>query len=59
MIEQLQDLEYKLAGACKNVNARMGSCTFGHGAMILWDKKAYEVRLSPLSWSRKAERDTT
>jgi hypothetical protein len=43
MVQQLQDLEYKLAGACKNVNARLGSCTFGHGAMILWDKKAYEV----------------
>jgi hypothetical protein len=59
IIQQLQDLEYKvcplllvvesafipsqLAGAMKNVNGRMGSCTFGHGAMVLWDKKAYEV----------------
>ena len=42
MIQQVQDLEYKLAGLSKVFQSTFGSATFPHGAIILWDRNVLE-----------------
>ena len=37
--QQAQDLEYKLSGLQRAMAGKMGSCTFAHGAIALWDRK--------------------
>ena len=37
--QQAQDLEYKLSGLQRAIAGKMGSCTFAHGAIALWDRK--------------------
>jgi glycosyltransferase involved in cell wall biosynthesis len=36
--QQAQDLEYKIAGLQRSFAGRIGSATFPHGAISLWDK---------------------
>jgi hypothetical protein len=37
--QQAQDLEYKLSGLQRAIAGKMGSCTFAHGAIALWNRK--------------------
>ncbi|KAI1341821.1 glycosyl transferase [Xylariaceae sp. FL0016] len=37
--QQAQDLEYKLSGLQRALAGKMGSATFPHGAISLWDRK--------------------
>ncbi|CAN9376442.1 unnamed protein product [Alternaria alternata] len=37
--QQAQDIEYKLSGLQRAMAGKMGSCTFAHGAIALWDRK--------------------
>jgi cellulose synthase/poly-beta-1,6-N-acetylglucosamine synthase-like glycosyltransferase len=39
LCQQAQDLEYKLSGLQRAVASKMGSCTFAHGAINLWDRE--------------------
>jgi len=41
-IQQAQDLEYKLSGLSRCFQAKYGSATFPHGAIILWDRNVLE-----------------
>ena len=43
VVQQWQDIEYKLAGLVKQFCSRYGgSATFAHGAIVLWDREVYE-----------------
>ena len=35
--QQAQDLEYKLSGLQRSFAGKIGSATFPHGAIVLWD----------------------
>ncbi|KAL9008561.1 MAG: hypothetical protein Q9173_006324 [Seirophora scorigena] len=37
--QQAQDLEYKLCGLAKDFAGRVGSVTFPHGCIVLWDRE--------------------
>lgn len=39
LCQQAQDLEYKLSGLQRALAGKMGSATFPHGAVSLWDRK--------------------
>ncbi|KAK9418301.1 putative Glycosyltransferase family 2 protein [Seiridium unicorne] len=39
LCQQAQDLEYKLSGLQRAMAGKMGSCTFAHGAIALWDRQ--------------------
>ncbi|KAF2703258.1 glycosyltransferase family 2 protein, partial [Pleomassaria siparia CBS 279.74] len=39
LCQQAQDLEYKLSGIQRDFAGRVGSATFPHGAISLWDRK--------------------
>lgn len=41
MIQQLQDLEYRLSGLRHCMGAKYGSATFPHGAIILWKREVF------------------
>ncbi|KAF2825498.1 hypothetical protein CC86DRAFT_295068 [Ophiobolus disseminans] len=47
MIQQAQDLEYKLSGLSRHFQGTYGSATFPHGAIILWNRDILEK----LFWS--------
>lgn len=38
LIQQCQDMEYKLSGLTRTFCGKFGSATFPHGAIILWDR---------------------
>lgn len=38
LIQQCQDMEYKLSGLTRTFCGKYGSSTFPHGAIILWDR---------------------
>ncbi|KAL8737430.1 MAG: hypothetical protein Q9181_001676 [Wetmoreana brouardii] len=38
LCQQAQDLEYKLSGLAKAFAGKVGSVTFPHGAIVLWDR---------------------
>lgn len=38
LIQQCQDMEYKLSGLTRTFCGKWGSATFPHGAIILWDR---------------------
>lgn len=38
LCQQAQDLEYKLSGIQRAFAGKLGSCTFAHGAIGLWDR---------------------
>lgn len=42
LIQQAQDLEYKLSGLSRYFQGKFGSATFPHGAIILWDRDILE-----------------
>jgi cellulose synthase/poly-beta-1,6-N-acetylglucosamine synthase-like glycosyltransferase len=44
--QQLQDLEYKLAGLQRTFAGRVGSATFPHGAISLWEKSFLKQTLA-------------
>ena len=39
LCQQAQDLEYKLSGLAKSFAGKVGSVTFPHGCMVLWDRE--------------------
>ncbi|KAL9591898.1 MAG: hypothetical protein Q9179_007259 [Wetmoreana sp. 5 TL-2023] len=39
LCQQAQDLEYKLSGLAKAFAGKVGSVTFPHGAIVLWDRE--------------------
>ncbi|KAL8837440.1 MAG: hypothetical protein Q9170_002525 [Blastenia crenularia] len=39
LCQQAQDLEYKLSGLAKFFAGKVGSVTFPHGAIVLWDRE--------------------
>ncbi|KAL8784790.1 MAG: hypothetical protein Q9213_003770 [Squamulea squamosa] len=39
LCQQAQDLEYKLSGLAKSFAGKVGSVTFPHGAIVLWDRE--------------------
>ena len=39
LTQQAQDLEYKLSGLAKAFAGKVGSVTFPHGAIVLWDRE--------------------
>ncbi|KAL8809691.1 MAG: hypothetical protein Q9200_003185 [Gallowayella weberi] len=39
LCQQAQDLEYKLSGLAKSFAGKIGSVTFPHGCIVLWDRK--------------------
>lgn len=39
LCQQAQDLEYKLSGLAKAFAGKIGSVTFPHGCMVLWDRE--------------------
>lgn len=39
MCQQAQDLEYKLCGLAKLFAGKIGSVTFPHGCIVLWDRE--------------------
>ncbi|CAO1636509.1 unnamed protein product [Parajaminaea phylloscopi] len=41
MVQQLQDLEYRLSGLRHCMGAKYGSATFPHGAIILWQREVF------------------
>ena len=43
--QQAQDLEYKLAGLQRSFVGRIGSATFPHSAIFLWERSFLEVTL--------------
>lgn len=47
LVQQAQDLEYKLSGLSKHFQGTYGSAVFPHGAIILWDRDILEK----LFWS--------
>ena len=42
LIQQAQDMEYKLAGLSKTFQSNFGSAIFPHGAIILWNRDILE-----------------
>ncbi|KIW37703.1 uncharacterized protein PV06_10335 [Exophiala oligosperma] len=38
LVQQLQDMEYKLSGMARKWMATWGTATFAHGAIALWDR---------------------
>lgn len=42
LIQQAQDLEYKLSGLSRHFTGTYGSAVFPHGAIILWDREVLE-----------------
>lgn len=38
IVQQLQDMEYKLSGMARKWMATWGTATFAHGAIALWDR---------------------
>jgi len=42
LIQQAQDMEYKMSGMTKIFCGKYGSTTFPHGAIILWDRDTLE-----------------
>ncbi|OIW35704.1 hypothetical protein CONLIGDRAFT_549036, partial [Coniochaeta ligniaria NRRL 30616] len=43
LIQQCQDMEYKLSGLTRTFCAKYGSATFPHGAIILWDRATLQA----------------
>ncbi|KAB5511531.1 nucleotide-diphospho-sugar transferase [Coniochaeta sp. 2T2.1] len=43
LIQQCQDMEYKLSGLTRTFCGKYGSATFPHGAIILWDRAALQA----------------
>lgn len=43
LIQQAQDLEYKLSGLSRHFAGTHGTSTFPHGAIILWDRHILET----------------
>lgn len=43
LIQQCQDMEYKLSGLTRDFCGKFGSATFPHGAIILWDRAALQA----------------
>lgn len=41
IVQQLQDLEYRLSGLRHCMGAKYGSATFPHGAIILWNREVF------------------
>jgi hypothetical protein len=39
LCQQAQDLEYKMSGLQKTFAGKLGSCTFPHGAISLWNRE--------------------
>ncbi|KAL8645840.1 MAG: hypothetical protein Q9210_006486 [Variospora velana] len=39
LCQQAQDLEYKLCGLAKDFAGKVGSVTFPHGCIVLWDRE--------------------
>ena len=39
LCQQAQDLEYKLSGMQRAISGKIGSVTFAHGAIALWDRE--------------------
>ncbi|KAL8681353.1 MAG: hypothetical protein Q9224_006860, partial [Gallowayella concinna] len=39
LCQQAQDLEYKLSGLAKSFAGKIGSVTFPHGCIVLWDRE--------------------
>ncbi|KAL8953330.1 MAG: hypothetical protein Q9222_000792 [Ikaeria aurantiellina] len=39
LCQQAQDLEYKLSGLAKSFAGKVGSVTFPHGCIVLWDRE--------------------
>lgn len=39
LCQQAQDLEYKLSGLAKAFAGKVGSVTFPHGCIVLWDRE--------------------
>ncbi|KAI4098906.1 MAG: hypothetical protein LQ339_006212 [Xanthoria mediterranea] len=39
LCQQSQDLEYKLSGLAKSFAGKVGSVTFPHGCIVLWDRE--------------------
>ncbi|KAL8923859.1 MAG: hypothetical protein Q9172_002947 [Xanthocarpia lactea] len=39
LCQQAQDLEYKLSGLAKSFAGKVGSVTFPHGCMVLWNRE--------------------
>jgi glycosyltransferase involved in cell wall biosynthesis len=39
LIQQCQDMEYKVSGLTRTFAGKYGSATFPHGAIILWDRE--------------------
>ncbi|KAL8712682.1 MAG: hypothetical protein Q9220_003214 [cf. Caloplaca sp. 1 TL-2023] len=39
LCQQAQDLEYKLSGLAKSFAGKVGSVTFPHGCLVLWDRE--------------------
>lgn len=46
LIQQCQDMEYKSSGLTRDWAGRWGSCTFPHGAIILWEREALQSLFS-------------
>ena len=42
IIQQCQDMEYKLSGHTRNFCGKYGSASFPHGAIILWDRQVLQ-----------------
>jgi hypothetical protein len=42
LIQQAQDIEYKLSGLSRHFQGTYGSAVFPHGAIILWDRDVLE-----------------
>ena len=42
LINQCQDMEYKMAGLSRVWSGKWGSATFPHGAIILWEREALQ-----------------
>lgn len=42
LVQQVQDMEYKLSGLARTFCGKYGSSVFPHGAIILWDRRVLE-----------------
>lgn len=42
LVQQCQDVEYKLSGLTRTFCAKYGSATFPHGAIILWERETLQ-----------------